>query len=341
MRVQKGTARSWFAGRAVLVTGGLGFIGSNLTRRLLLEGARVRVLDALTKGDGGNRFNLEGAGPANALEVVEGRADDRARAEQCVAGCDVVFHLAGKVSHVDSLERPVDDLLDNAATTAVLLDACRRLNPSAKVVVAGTRQVYGTPVRLPVDEQHPLRPPDYNSVSKIAAELYARVAAERLGLATAVLRLTNVYGPRQIVAHSRASFTGWLVRRALRGETIEIFGTGQQQRDLLYVDDAVEAFLLAAEKLPGNGEAWNCGREDSVSLLTFAQKLVEVAGSGSIRLVPFPPDRARIDIGDFSTDARRFRSATGWHPEVDLEEGLGRTVAFFREHGERYWDATA
>jgi UDP-glucose 4-epimerase len=330
-----------FAGKTALVTGGLGFIGSNLVRRLLADGARVRVLDALTPGDGGNRFNLEGASPAGALAVTVGRVDDRAAADAAVAGCDVVFHLAGKVSHVDSLAHPVDDLVDNAATTVVLLDACRRVNPGARVVVAGTRQVYGSPLRLPVDETHPLRPPDYNGVSKIAAEFYARVAAERLGLSTAVLRLTNVYGPRQLVAHSRASFTGWLVRKAVRGETIELFGTGQQRRDVLYVDDAVEAFLLAAEKVPGNGEAWNCGREESVSLLDFAETLIRVAGSGDIRIVPFPEERKRIDIGDFSTDAGRLREATGWRPAVGLEEGLRRTVKFFREHGARYWDATA
>ncbi len=329
-----------FAAATALVTGGLGFIGSNLVRRLLAEGARVRVLDALTPGDGGNRFNLDGTEADAALSVVIGRADDPAEADAAVKGCDVVFHLAGKVSHVDSLARPVEDLVDNAATTVVLLDACRRVNPSARVVIAGTRQVYGNPLRLPVDETHPLRPPDYNGVSKIAAEFYARVAAERLGLATAVLRLTNVYGPRQLVAHSRASFTGWLVRKAVRGETLELFGTGEQRRDVLYVDDAVEAFLLAAEKIPGDGEAWNCGREDSVSLREFAETLVRVAGSGSIRVVPFPDERKRIDIGDFSTDARRFREASGWKPAVGLEEGLRRTVAFFKEHGARYWDAT-
>ena len=329
-----------FAGRRVLVTGGLGFIGSNLVRRLLDEGARVRVLDALTPGDGGNRENLAGL-EESAVAVTVASAADHAAAEAAVEGQDVVFHLAGKVSHVDSLARPLDDLIDNAATTVVLLDACRRTNPSARIVVAGTRQVYGSPLRLPVDETHPLRPPDYNGVSKIAAEFYAKVAAERLGLSTSVLRLTNVYGPRQLVAHSRASFTGWLVRKALKDETIELFGTGRQRRDVLYVDDAVEAFLLAAERLPGDGEAWSCGREDPVSLLEFAGALVRIAGSGSIRIVPFPPERKQIDIGDFSTDSHRLREVTGWRAAVALEDGLSRTVAFFREHGDRYWDATA
>lgn len=324
--------------RRVLVTGGLGFIGSTLVRRLLAEGASVRVVDALRKGDGGNPFNL--ADRQGEFELIAGGAEDRSVAERAVEGRDVIFHLAGKVSHVDSLARPVDDLVDNAATTVVLLDACRRLRPGARVVVAGTRQVYGNPLRLPVDEDHPLRPPDYNGVSKIAAEFYARVAAERLGLSTSVLRLTNVYGPRQLVAHSRASFTGWLVRQAIRGETIQLYGTGRQRRDLLFVDDAVEAFLLAAERVPGNGEAWNCGREDSVSLLEFAEALVRLAGSGRIEVVPFPQERLRIDIGDFSTDSRRLREASGWRPAVGLEEGLERTVRFFREHGERYWSAT-
>ena len=329
---------SW-KGRRVLVTGGLGFIGSTLVRRLLVEGAAVRVVDALRPGDGGNPFNL--ADREGELELVRGGVEERLVAERAVEGTEVIFHLAGKVSHVDSLARPVDDLVDNAATTVVLLDACRRLAPDARVVIAGTRQVYGNPLRLPVDETHPLRPPDYNGVSKIAAELYARVAADRLGLATSVLRLTNVYGPRQLVAHSRASFTGWFVRQALRGETIQLFGTGEQRRDLLYVDDAVEAFLLTALRVPGNGEAWNCGREESVSLEEFAEALVRIAGSGRIERVPFPEERRRIDIGDFATDSRRLREASGWRPQVDLPEGLERTVAFFRAHGERYWSATA
>lgn len=324
--------------RRVLVTGGLGFIGSTLVRRLLDEGASVRVVDALRPGDGGNRFNL--ADRQGEFELIVGALEDRSVAERAVEGRDVIFHLAGKVSHIDSLARPVDDLVDNAATTVVLLDVCRHLRPGARIVLAGTRQVYGNPLRLPVGEDHPLRPPDYNGVSKIAAEFYALVAAERLGLSTSVLRLTNVYGPRQLVAHSRASFTGWLVRQALRDETIQLFGTGRQRRDLLYVDDVVEAFLLAAEKVPGNGEAWNCGREDSVSLLEFAETLVRIAGAGRIEIVPFPEDRRRIDIGDFSTDSRRLREASGWRPAVDLEEGLEKTVRFFREHGERYWSAT-
>lgn len=323
----------------VLVTGGLGFIGSNLVRRLLADGAAVRVVDALRPGDGGNRFNLDGVLPD--VEVVEGALEELSVAERAVAGCEVVYHLAGKVSHVDSLTRPLEDLIDNAGSTAVLLQACRSRQPNARIVLAGTRQVYGTPLRLPVSEEHPLRPPDYNGVSKIAAEFYARVAAERLGLSTSVLRLTNVYGPRQLVAHSRASFTGWLVRKALRGETIQLFGTGRQRRDLLYVDDVVEAFLLAASRVPGNGEAWNCGREESVSLREFAEALVRLAGSGAIEIVPFPEERREIDIGDFSTDSRRFREVSGWAPRVDLETGLARTIAFFREHGDRYWDATA
>lgn len=323
----------------VLVTGGLGFIGSNLVRRLLADGAEVRVVDALRPGDGGNRFNLDGILPD--VEVLEGALEDLSVAGRAVAGCEVVYHLAGKVSHVDSLTRPLEDLIDNAGSTAVLLQACRSRQPNARIVLAGTRQVYGTPLRLPVSEEHPLRPPDYNGVSKIAAEFYARVAAERLGLSTSVLRLTNVYGPRQLVAHSRASFTGWLVRKALRGETIQLFGTGRQRRDLLYVDDVVEAFLLAASRVPGSGEAWNCGREESVSLREFAEALVRLAGSGSIELVPFPEERREIDIGDFSTDSRRFREVSGWAPRVDLETGLARTIAFFREHGDRYWDATA
>ncbi len=329
---------SFFSKRRVLVTGGLGFIGSNLVRKLLDLGATVRVVDCLRPGDGGNRFNLRDI--EGQFQLIDGAVEHRPVAESAVEGCDFVFHMAGKVSHVDSLARPLEDLIDNAATTVAVLDACRKKNPSARIVIAGTRQVYGTPLRLPVSEEHPLRPPDFNGVSKIAGEFYARVAAERMGLSTVVLRLTNVYGPRQLVAHSRASFTGWFVRKAILDETIELYGNGQQRRDLLYVDDAVQAFLLAAEKLPGNGEAWNCGLEESVSLLDFALGLVELAGTGRVATIPFPEERKQIDIGDFSTDARRLREATGWRPRITLEEGLRRTVEFYRLFGAYYWNAT-
>ncbi|MCG3194414.1 MAG: UDP-glucose 4-epimerase [Thermoanaerobaculia bacterium] len=329
----------WVSGRRVLVTGGLGFIGSNLVRKLLDLGAKVRVVDCLRSGDGGNRFNLKDVD--GQYELIDGSLEHRAVTETAVDGCDVVFHMAGKVSHIDSLARPLEDLIDNAATTVAILDACRRLNPSARIVIAGTRQVYGTPLRLPVSEDHPLRPPDFNAVSKIAAEYYARVASERLGLSTLVLRLTNVYGPRQLVSHSRASFTGWFIRQALLGETIDLFGSGLQYRDLLYVDDAVNAFILAAEKLPGNGEAWNCGTEEPVSLAEFAEMLVRLAGTGEVRRIPFPPERKQIDIGDFSTDSSRLRAVTGWNPRIGLEEGLRRTVEFYRLFGDHYWSATS
>lgn len=323
-----------YAGKRVLVTGGLGFIGSNLAIELVRLGADVTVLDALIPVHGGNPFNIEPVRDRVRLNISDMR--DRNSLNILVRGVDVVFHLAGQVSHGDSMRDPHLDLDVNCISTMNLLEACREWNPDARLVFTSTRQVYGVPRSLPVGEDHPTIPIDVNGINKLAAEYYHLLYDRSYGLASVVLRLTNTYGPRQQIRNDRQGFAGIFIRKALRGEDIQIYGTGKQIRDFNYVDDVVAALLLAAAREGCRGRLFNLGATRAYSLLEFVAMLVELCGV-RYELVPFPDDRKIIDIGDYYGDYSAFGEATGWQPEVDLREGLERTLASFREHGDIYW----
>jgi len=325
-----------FARRRALVTGGLGFIGSQLARRLLALGAEVSVIDALVPGHGGNSFNVVDV--RDRLAVTLADVCDRSAIESAVAGQDYLFHLAGQVSHTDSMREPAGDLDNNCRAALSVLEACRRLNPTVRVAFAGTRQIYGRPQRLPIDESHPVRPVDVNGVHKWAAEQYHRLYHEVHGLPSVVLRLTNTYGPGQLVKHARQGFIGWFVRKAVEGGEIEIMGDGSQLRDLNYVDDVVDALLLAASTPSAWGQAYNLGAPEPVSLEALAQRLVAIAGRGSYRFVPFPPERKSIDIGSVRVDYGKIRRELGWEPRVGLREGLTRTLRYYEQHLHHYLD---
>ena len=323
-----------FTGSTALVTGGLGFIGSHVARRLVRLGARVRVIDALLEGCGGNPFNLE-----DVREQVEVRIADLREPEaldDLLDGCEHVFNLAGKVSHVDSMSRPFDDLEHNARAQLGLLEACRRRAPAARVVLASTRQVYGRPLYLPLDEEHPCAASDVNGVHKLAAEQYHRVYAASYGIPSVILRLTNTYGPGQLVKHARQGFIGWFVRLAAEGKTIEVMGDGTQTRDLNHVDDVATAMLLAALSPLAAGRTYNLGASPPVSLAELAALLVELSEGASWQLVPFPPERARIDIGNAFASFAAIRRDLGWEPRVVLREGLAETLRYYRRHLDRY-----
>jgi UDP-glucose 4-epimerase len=322
-----------YAGKPVLVTGGLGFIGSNLAIRLVALGAKVTVVDSLVPELGGNRFNLA---------PVEGRvrvstADLRDGADDLVEGQEVVFSIAGQVSHVDSMTDPIADLELNCRSQFSLLEALRRRNPQARVVYAGSRQQYGRPRYLPVDEAHPLEPVDVNGINKAAAEsavlLYHRVH----GLPACSLRLTNTYGPRMQMRHPRQGFVGWFVRLAVEGREIELFGGGESLRDFNEVEDVVDAFLLCGAADEAVGEVFNLGHPEAVTVRQFAELLLDVAGDGSLRERPFPEDRARIDIGSVFADYGKIRERLGWEPRIGLREGLERMVDYYRLHRGHYW----
>jgi UDP-glucose 4-epimerase len=326
--------RDAYQGRRTLVTGGLGFIGSHVARRLVELGARVGVVDALVPEHGGNAFNVRDV--QGRIDVTIADLRNRAITDRLVRGCDLIFNLAGQVSHVDSLSRPDLDLAHNVEAPLALLEACRAHNGEACIVFASTRQVYGRAQRLPVDETHPCRPVDPNGIHKWTAERYHLLYGELFGLHAVCLRLTNTYGPGQLVRHPRQGFMGWFLRKAVEGDTIEIMGDGTQLRDLNYVDDVVEAMLRAAVTRVARGQVYNLGAPQPVSLLELVDLLLKIAGRGSKRLIPFPEERQRIDIGSVYTSYEKIRAELGWQPRVSLEEGLERSVRHYERHLARY-----
>jgi UDP-glucose 4-epimerase len=325
--------RDYYRGRKVLVTGGLGFIGSNLSRTLADLGASVTAVDSLLPDYGGNLFNLDGYEARIRINIADVRGHGM---EYLVRGQEVLFNLAGQVSHIDSMHDPVTDLEINCTSQLRLLEAVRHGNPELKIVYAGTRQVYGRPLYLPVDEKHLLQPVDVNGINKISGEFYHLVYHQVYGIRASSLRLTNTYGPRQLIKHNRQGFIGWFVRQAALGEEIKIFGDGQQKRDFNHVDDVVDAFLRAGASSEADGQALNLGHPQPVSLLELVKVLLDVAGGGSFTLVPFPEERKRIDIGDFYADISRARATLGWEPKTSLRDGLRQTVDYYRCHKQHY-----
>jgi UDP-glucose 4-epimerase len=322
--------RDFYRGRAVMITGGLGFIGSNLARRLVDLGADVLLVDSLIPDYGGNLFNIDGIADRVRVNVADIR--QQSTMNYLVQGRDVIFSLAGQVSHIDSMRDPYTDLDINCRSQLTVLEACRNFNATVKIVFAGTRQVYGRPKSLPVDETHLVRPTDVNGINKAAGEYYHLVYNNVFGVRGCSLRLTNVYGPRQLLKHNRQGFIGWFIRLAIEGRTIQIYGDGSQQRDFVYVDDAADAFLRAGASDACNGEAFNVGGAAPIAHRELAEMLIRIAGSGSVEYVAWPPESKAIDIGSFYADSTKFKTTTGWRPTVALEDGLRRTIAFYREH---------
>ncbi len=326
---------SVWKGRQVLITGGLGFIGSNLARRLVTLDARVLLVDSLIPEYGGNLFNIDGIADRVQVNIADVR--DEYAMDYLVRGRDFIFSLAGQVSHLDSMRDPYTDLEINCRSQLSLLEACRKYNPEVKIVYVGTRQVYGRPQYLPVDEAHPLEPVDINGVHKLAAEWYYQIYYRVYGLRTTSLRLTNTYGPRMRVIDARQTFIGWWLRQIVEGQTLQVFGDGHQLRDFNYVDDVVEALLLTACDPRADGQFYNLGGDEPISLLALAQLLIELNGSGSYRLVEFPPNRKKIDIGDFYGNYEKIKTELGWRPRISLREGLIRSLAFYHQYKEHYW----
>lgn len=323
-----------FAGRDVLVTGGLGFIGSNLAFRLVDLGARVTLLDSLAEDYGGNRFNICGLEDRVRVVIADMRSADVV--EPLVSGRDIIFNLAGQVSHIDSMNDPLTDLEINARAHLVLLEACRKKNLDAKVIYTSTRQLYGRADRLPVDETHAVQPVDVNGINKFAGESYHLLYHKVYGLPAVSLRLTNTYGPRQLIKHARQGFMGWFIRQIVEGREIELYGDGTQVRDLNYVDDVTDALLLAAASDRTDGEIFNLGGDQPVSLKALVELMIEINGGGSYRLVEFPPEKKGIDIGDFYGDFTKIKRALGWRPKTRLVEGLRQTFDYYRENLSRY-----
>ncbi len=326
--------REFYRGRRVMITVGLGFIGSNLARRLVALGADIVLVDSLIPDYGGNLFNIDGIADRVRVNIADIR--QQTTMNYLVRDRDVIFNLAGQVSHIDSMRDPYTDLEINCRSQLTILEACRYNNPGVKLVFAGTRQVYGRPTTLPVDETHLVQPTDVNGINKAAGEYYHLVYNNVFGVRACSLRLTNVYGPRQLIKHNRQGFIAWFIRLAIENKQIQIYGDGSQLRDFVYVDDAADAFLRAGADDACNGEVFNVGGDCPISHRDLTTLLLDVAHSGSVTYVDWPADKKAIDIGDFYADSTKFTRATGWKTTVSLREGLCRTVEYYRQHFDTY-----
>ena len=331
--------RAFYRDRRVMITGGLGFIGSNLARELTALGARVLIVDSLISEYGGNLFNISGIDDRVRVNIADIR--QQSTMNYLVRDQDVIFNLAGQVSHIDSMQDPYTDLDINCRSQLTLLEACRRYNANVKVVFAGTRQVYGHPDSLPVSESHLVRPTDINGINKVAGEYYHLVYNSVFGVRACSLRLTNVYGPRQLLKHNRQGFFGWFIRQIVEDREIQIYGDGEQIRDFVYVDDAADAFLRAGATDISNGQAFNVGGSEPTSLKDLVELMISIAGTGRYRFVAWPPEKKAIDIGDFHADSSLIARTLGWRPTIRLAEGLRRTIEFYRANLAHYVSTTS
>lgn len=334
--------KSAYQNKKVLITGGAGFIGSNLAIKLVEQGTEVTIVDALIAGYGGNLFNIK---PVKEKVLwVKGDIREKKTVDRLVAGKEIIFNLAGTLSHVDSMTDPMTDLEINCRAQLSLLESVRKINPGVKIVFAGTRNQYGKAKYLPVDENHPQEPTDINGINNIAAEKYHLMYTHVYGIKTVSLRMTNTFGPRHQMKHSRQGILNWFIRKILDNEEVVLFGNGKQVRDVNYVDDVVSALLSVGQSSKGWGEAYNLGGTP-VSLLDFVKKTIkiverfqnEVRPRKGIVLRPFPPDRKQIEIGDYIADWSKIKKTYGWKPEVSLEDGIRKTVEYYKKNKQYYW----
>jgi len=323
-----------FTNKSILITGGLGFIGSNLARSLADVGARVTVVDSLIPEYGGNLFNLRGYENRVRINIADIR--DEFSMAYLVQGQDYLFNLAGQTSHLDSMKNPFVDLDINCRSQLFILEACRKHNPAIRIVYASTRQIYGRPDFLPVHEGHVLHPTDVNGINKMAGEWYHILYSNVYGLRTCALRLTNTYGPRMRVKDARQTFLGIWIKNLIKGERIEVWGDGLQVRDFNFVDDVTEAMLMAALSKQSNGQIYNLGSPERVNLKDLAELMIKVHGKGEYEVIPFPEDRRPIDIGDYYADYSKIRTALNWNPHLSLEAGLAGTLQYYYQFIREY-----
>jgi UDP-glucose 4-epimerase len=320
-----------FSGARVLITGGAGFIGANLAHRLVELGATITLVDSLIPEYGGNLRNLHEIAGRVQLNIADVR--DEHSMNYLVQGHDYLFNLAGQTSHMD----PYTDLEINCRSQLSILESCRKHNTGIKIVYASTRQIYGKPDYLPVDERHLVHPTDVNGINKMAGEWYHILYHNVYGIRACALRLTNTYGPRMRVKDARQTFLGIWIKRIIDEEPIQVWGDGLQIRDFTYVDDCVEAMLLAAMTPGAHGQIFNLGSAETINLRDLAALLVQINGAGQYEIIPYPADRKPIDIGDYYGDYRLIQGRLGWRPQIDLREGLVRTLAFYRANKTHYW----
>jgi UDP-glucose 4-epimerase len=324
-----------FRGKRVLITGGLGFLGSNLAIRLVESGAKVTLLDAMIEDHGGNLFNIEPVKDRVTVNFSDVR--DESSLRYLIRGKDYIFHLAGQNDHVLSQTNPFPDIDINIKGSAILLEACKRHNKDARLVYSGTRGEYGPAVMLPVREDQPMNPRGIYELSSLTAQQLFQIYNDNHGVPSVTLRLTNIYGERAQMRHSRFGVANWFIRLAIDGETIKVFGDGSLLRDFVYVDDAVGAMLMCAATEGAYGQVFNVGNNRASNFRELAETVVRVAGGGRWEFAPFTPERAAQEPGDFCSDIRKIKRVVGWEPRTSLEEGVRKTVAYYRQYKEHYW----
>jgi len=318
----------------VVITGGLGFIGSNLAHALVAAGARVVIVDALLPPYGGNQFNVKEI--KQKIDVINGDVRDMEGMSSVLKGADIVFHLAGQVSYLDSIDKPFDDLAFNGRGTLTVLEALRSVAPKARVVFSSSRLVYGKILVLPVREDHPTTPLSLYGLHKLLGEHYMRLYAHTLGMSTVSIRIPNPYGPRQQMRHGKYSIVGWFVRQAMEGKTLTVFGDGAQERDYLYISDLVDAMLQLAI-LGESGEVYNVGAHERVQFGDMVDAVLKAVPSGKKEYVPWPDDYEKNETGDYIADTSKLEALTGWKPRVSLQDGIAEMVAYYQEHQDKYW----
>tara|TARA_Y100001933_G_scaffold252035_1_gene290461 strand:- start:1484 stop:2458 length:975 start_codon:yes stop_codon:yes gene_type:complete len=321
-------------GKKVLITGGLGFIGSNLAGKLVEDGANVTIVDSMIPEYGGNMRNINEISGKVTVNLSDIR--DPFSVNQLISKQDYLFNLAGQTSHLDSMEDPFTDLDINAKAQLSILEACRKHNPDIRIIFASTRQIYGKPKYLPVDENHPCHPVDVNGINKMAGEWYHILYHDVYGIPTSVLRLTNTYGPRMRIKDARQTFLGIWIRNLLEKKPIQVYGNGLQRRDYNYVDDVVDALLLAATRPEARGKIYNLGDPEPISVEKTAALMCGKVDGATYLKVPFPEDRKAIDVGDFVCNYQAFRNEFGWEPKVSFDEGITKTIEYFKSEFSHY-----
>lgn len=326
--------RYYYSGKKVLITGGLGFIGSNLAYRLAEMKSSVTLVDSLIPHYGGNLFNIHGIEDKVSVNISDIR--DRYAMNYLVKDKDLIFNLAGTLSHIDSMKDPFTDLEINCVAQLSILEACRENNPGVKIVFAGTRGQYGKSDYLPVDEKHLMHPVDVNGINNLAAEEYHILYNNAYGIKATSLRLTNTYGPRHQMKHARQGVVNWFIRKIIDGEEIEVFGNGLQKRDLNYIDDVVDAMLLAMASENTNGEVFNLGG-CALGLVDIIKMMIKISGKGSYKLIEYPVKNQKIEIGDYIADYTKIKNLLGWTPKVSPEEGFSKTFDYYKKFKQYYW----
>jgi UDP-glucose 4-epimerase len=324
-----------FKGKQVLITGGLGFVGSNLAIRFVELGAAVTLVDNMIPRQGGNLFNI--ASVAAQVHINFSDVRDQLSMDHLVQGQDYIFHLAGQVNHVDSVRNPIQDLDINCRGTLVLLEACRKFNKDVKIIFSGTRGEYGASVHLPVDENHPTNPKGIYAVTNLTAEKMILVYQDIHKIRGVCLRITNTYGERHQMQHDEFGVLNWFIRKALDNETIPVFGDGRILRDFLYVDDLVDCFLMVAASPQAYGEVFNVGTGIPINFIDLGKKIVAIAGSGRVAFTEFTAERKEVEPGDYYTDISKIKRIVGWAPKTDLDEGIKKTIGFYKKYKKQYW----